>query len=223
MKPETGCAQRLEQVLMAWGLVYRRYVDMGLVDENPVGIHTVPEAIGEDVCVVYQALRGEVVTTVTVIADSADRLPLDSVYGEALNDLRHQGRTIAEIGLMADRRREIQRAAGALFEIMCCAGYYALHLHYSDIVVGVHPHHVAFYRRCFGFEVLDEQKQYPTVNHHPVVPLCLQVRDMFEQSKPPPGFRHAHDYPVSAENFIHRFKFEPAVLRGSPIERSFQG
>lgn len=218
MKPETCCAQKLEQVQSAWSLVYRRYSEEGLVFENPLGIHTVPQAVGSQACVIYQALRGEVISTMTAVADSDNHLPLDSVYGDELDDFRQQGRGLVEVGLMADRRRDMRRTMKALFSIMCWVAYYALNFDKGDIVVGVHPHHVRFYQRCFGFVIFGEEKEYPTVNRNPVVPLWLPLRDALEQPSLPPGLRYARTHPIPIENYSNRFLFDSSVLQGSLIQ-----
>lgn len=219
MKPETYCAQDLGQVQSAWRLVYRRYTAQGLVGENSLGIHTMPQAVGPHVCVIYQTLRNEVISTMTVMADSDNRLPLDSVYGEALDEFRAEGRALVEVGLMADRRREIQRTAKALFRIMCWTAYYTLNVGSTDMVVGVHPHHVGFYQRCFGFIAFGEEKDYPTVNQNPVIPLWLPLREAMVWPSPPPGLKYVRSYPIPSEDYVNRFSFDSSVLQDSLIER----
>lgn len=207
---------------MAWALVYRRYKEQGLIDENPFRIHTVPQAIDSHACVICEILRGTVVSTLTVIADHTGDLPLDSVYGESLNSLREEGCAIVEVGLLADRRRAIQRTAAALFDMMRWVAYYTLHFGRTDIVIGVHPHHVGFYGRCFGFEAFAPPTMYPLVNDNPVVPLRLPLRDRLAQPSLPPGLRHVRNNPVPAEAFAERFRFDPQALQGSRIERFFK-
>src|SRR6185437_6195319 len=54
------CASSLEQVESAWRLVYDRYLHMGLIDENPFGIHAVPSGMGRHACVIWGSEGQEV-------------------------------------------------------------------------------------------------------------------------------------------------------------------
>lgn len=219
MKPQFRCARRLDQVQMAWGLVYRRYTEKGLIDDNPFAVHTTPQAVGPHVCVIYTTVGDTVVSTLTAMADHAGKLPLDSVYADSLNDLRRQGRVLVEVGLLADRRDTIRRTARTLFDMMRWTAYYTLYNACTDIVIGVHPRHAGFYTRCFGFETFAEPTAYPMVKDNPVVPLWLPLRDALARPSLPSGLNYVRDNPVPPEEFSQRFMFEPEALRGSLIER----
>src|SRR5699024_10861758 len=131
------CAHRLREVEMAWRLVYERYVQKKLIEQNPFNLHTVPMAIGDHACVICGPERntsgatsrpGETRSTLTLIGDNPAGLPLDSVYREQLDGLRRRGRRPVEVGLLADRRRRASRSAAALFSMMRWAAYFTLHV-----------------------------------------------------------------------------------------------
>lgn len=199
--------------------MYERYVDKHLIQANPFGIHTVPQAVGPNVCVIHAATAVDSGATFTLMGDSPAGLPLDSVYSSALNAMRWQNRTPVEVGLMAQRKGGMQRGAWALFDMMRWAVYYALHIHATDIVIGVHPHHVRFYTRCFGLQPFARPATYPLVNNNPVVPLRLALHEALAAATPPRGLTYIRDHPVDATQFQHRFRFQPDQLRGSIIER----
>jgi hypothetical protein len=216
-EPSCSCATSLEQVEAAWRLVYDRYTQMGLINENPFGIHAVPGAVGPHACVIWGPEGPDVGYTMTLFRDSAMALSLDSVYPRELDELRGQGCRLLEVGMLADRRQSASRGVGALFSMMRWAIYYGLHTDLTDIVIGVHPRHAQFYVRCYGFEQFAPETSYPMVRNNPVVPLRLRLREGLATDVLPRGLADARDNPIPASAFSHRFAFEPEQLRGSLI------
>src|SRR5699024_10577737 len=140
---------------------------------------------------------GETRSTLTLIGDNPAGLPLDSVYREQLDGLRRRGRRPVEVGLLADRRRRASRSAAALFSMMRWAAYFTLHVQYTDIVIGVHPHHARFYMHCFGFEKLAAPTRYPLVRDNPVIPLRLPLQEALANQKSR-GADYVRDNPLPA-------------------------
>ncbi|MEP7184640.1 MAG: hypothetical protein ABI767_02280 [Rhodanobacter sp.] len=215
--PPCVCATSLQHVESAWRLVYQRYSAMGLIDENPYGIHTSPNAVGQHACVIWGPEGPDVGYTMTLFRDNPMGLALDSVYAQYLDKLRQKGRRLLEVGMLADRRRSASRGIGALFSMMRCAIHYGLHNDLTDIVIGVHPRHAQFYIRCYGFEISAPPTSYALVRDHPVVLLRLPLREALAKDKLPRGLVDARDNPLPASAFAHRFEFEPEQLRGSLI------
>ncbi len=201
----------------AWSLVYERYVESGLIDPNPFGLHTHRHAVGPHSCVVYGPIGGHAVSTMTLMADTPGGLSLDSVYGRELDTLRAEGRMLLEVGLLADRRSALDRTATALFDMMRWAKYYADSVRATDVIVGVHPHHVGFYERCFGFHTFGGTALFPTVKNNPVVPLRLDLAEAFAARPLPRGLRHVRDNPLPLSAFDSRFNFDVAALEGTVI------
>ncbi|MEO6798909.1 MAG: hypothetical protein ABI178_03085 [Rhodanobacter sp.] len=215
--PSCFCATSLEQVESAWRLVYHRYTQMGLIDENPYGIHAAPSSVGEHACVIWGPEGPEVGYTMTMFRDNPRGLALDSVYARELDELRAAGRHLLEVGMLADRRQNAARGVGALFSMMRWAVHYGLHHDVTDIVIGVHPRHAQFYVRCYGFEQFAEPTTYPMVRDNPVVLLRLRLLEGLAMDLLPRGLADARDNPLAAGNFSDRFAFEPQQLRGSLI------
>ena len=216
-EPPCCCASSLEQVESAWRLVYDRYSDMGLIDENPFGIHAAPTGVGEHACVIWGPEGPVVGYTMTLFRDGPKGLALDSVYPRQLDDLRNQGCRLLEVGMLADRRRCAARGIAALFSMMRWAVHFGLHMDLTDIVIGVHPRHAQFYMRCYGFEQFAAPTSYPLVRNHPVVPLRLCLRERLAAEMLPRGLADARANPIPASMFARRFAFEPEQLRGSRI------
>jgi hypothetical protein len=216
-EPPCSCATTLQQVESAWGLVYERYSQMGLIDRNPYGIHAVPTAVGQHACVIWGPEGPNVGYTMTLFRDNPMGLALDSVYAQQLDEMRGKGRRLLEVGMLADRRRCASRGITALFSMMRWAVHFALHTGLTDIVIGVHPRHAQFYVRCYGFEEFAAPTTYPLVRDHPVVPLRLRLLERLAEDLLPRGLVDARDNPIPASAFSHRFAFEPEQLRGSLI------
>ncbi len=219
-EPSCFCATSLEQVESAWRLVYERYSQMGLIDENPFGIHAAPSSVGQHACVLWgpeESKEAEVGYTMTMFRDNPMGLALDSVYARDLDELRQKGRRLLEVGMLADRRESASRGMGALFGMMRRAIHYGLHTDVTDIIIGVHPRHAQFYIRCYGFEQFATPTSYPLVRNNPVVPLRLRLSEGLAKDGLPRGLVDARDNPVPASEFVHRFTFEPRQLRDSRI------
>ncbi|HTN31969.1 MAG TPA: hypothetical protein VL178_14255 [Pseudomonas sp.] len=216
-EPPCCCATSLEQVESAWRLVYERYSQMGLIDENSFGIHAVPAGVGQHACVLWGSEGPGIGYTMTLFRDNPMGLALDSVYARYLDELRRKGRRLLEVGMLADRRQSASRGIGALFSMMRWAIHYALHADLSDIIIGVHPRHAQFYERRYGFEQFAPPTSYPLVRNNPVVPLRLRLLEGLAKGELPRGLADARDNPLPASAFSHRFAFEPEQLRGSLI------
>lgn len=216
-EPSCSCATSLEQVESAWRLVYDRYTQMGLINENPFGIHAVPGAVGDHACVIWGPDGANVGYTMTLFRDNPMGLALDSVYARELDALRAKGRRLLEVGMLADRRQSATRGVGALFSMMRWAVHYGLHTDLTDIVIGVHPRHAQFYVRCYGFEEFAEPTSYPLVRNNPVVPLRLRLLERLVNDVLPRGLADARNNPIPGHAFSGRFAFKPEQLRGSVI------
>jgi hypothetical protein len=217
-EPPCCCATSLEQVESAWRLVYDRYSQMGLIDENPFGIHAVPTGVGQHACVIWGTTEGpDVGYTMTLFRDNPMGLALDGVYPRHLDELRRKGRRLLEVGMLADRRRCASRGVAALFGMMRWAIHFGLHTDSTDIVIGVHPRHVQFYVRCYGFEQFASPTSYPLVRNNPVVPLRLRLLEELAKVELPRGLANARNNPLPGSEFLHRFTFEASQLRGSLI------
>jgi hypothetical protein len=220
-RPRTGLnyavARTMQEVLEAWHLVYKSYRADDLIDVNPFEIHTTPQAVGPNTAVVTACIGPLAVGTISGYADGPLGLPLDSVYRTELEQLRHSGRKLMEVGLFADRREHLNRAAEGLFELMRFAYFFGIHSNIDDFVIGVHPRHAAFYMRLIAFEKIGQVKTYPTVKDHAVVLLRLKLDERMEGNKLPKGLAYFYDNPVPASAFANRFLFDRECVTASPL------
>ena len=210
-------ATTIHDVLRAWRLVYDAYRRIDLIDVNAHRIHTNSYAASPSAAVVFGELGDQVETTLTAIHDSDAGLPLDSVYRKELDALRKDGRQLSEIGLFADRRESIGRSVGALLDLIRLAFYYTLRSDDTTVIIGVHPHHIGFYKRLFGFELLGDVRPYEAANGKPVALLQLPIRDRLKESPTPRGLLYFVERPVDADEFRSRYRFPPDALDTLPL------
>lgn len=213
-------ARTIDEVLSAWRLVHDAYVRSGLIEPNPHGVHLTPRAIHPETIVGVGMLEETVSATISgyVDVDAGPGLPLDEVYPELLGRLREEGRVLMEVGLLADRRADLGRSLDATLALMKQAFFHGIHRGATDLVIGVHPHHVRFYERLFAFEVFGEESTCPMVNDAPVVGLRLDLAPKLMLEPLPRGLRYFVDCPVEREEFAGRFVPTPEAIRGTPIE-----
>lgn len=204
---EYAIAADLPQVIEAWGLVYEVYLRAGLIDPNPLKLHTVRHAISPQTVVALRHVEGVLVSTISAYADGPAGLPLDRVYREELEQMRDQGRKLVEVGMLADSSDQRSSICG-LVRLMRFPFYFTLWSGWDDLVIGVHPRHVRFYEQLFGFRQAGPVKTYPLVKDHLVVLLAIDVQRLWRVEHRPRGVQLAVDHPVSVESFADRFRFE---------------
>lgn len=212
-------ARTLEDVTTAWQLVYRSYRQTNLIAPNPVGLHTLAPVIGPQTMVACGRIGDALASTLSSYTDGPAGLPLDAVYADELAQLRHSGRRLSEIGLLADRRANPSRTLNSLFDLMRFGVLYGIHCGMDDVVIGVHPRHAPFYQRLIGFEVAGPEKSYATVNDHPVVLLRLDLRTTPYQPKLPRGLKYFMANRIAREAFDSRFGFSDEALTNTDIDR----
>ena len=210
-------ARTLEDVEEAWSLVYQAYRRDELIDANRHEIHTTKQAVGPQTAVVLSSLGPVLAGTLSVYADGKDGLPLDSVYRAELDALRQSGRRLMEVGLFADRREHMNRAADGLFELMRFAYHFATHMNADDGIIGVHPRHAPFYMRLLGFDKIGPVRAYPTVRDRAVVLLRKRISESARRDPMPKGLSYFTERPLGPEAFAQRFSFDDPRMPNSRI------
>lgn len=215
---EYAVADSYDQIEAAWALVYESYRNHGLIDPNAQRLHTLPQAT-QSLSTVILGLNDDDVVTSTVSAyfDDESGLPLDEVYGRELDRMRHSGRQLVEVGLFAYRGAAVQQSLTGLLELMRHVWYFGRTHGADDLVIGVHPHHARFYQGLFRFEPFAEQRSYPTVRNHPVVPLVLDLAGKTQLDPLPKGLRYFENNRMQRKAFEGRFRFTQTVLASSDI------
>jgi len=171
----------LEELRKAYRLVYETYLRSGYVRSNPMCVrfsyfNALPDAV-----TFVGLLRGEVVSTVSVIPDSPLMLPMDDIYHDELQGLRDRGRVVAEVTMLADRRAAFKRTLSAVLRLMKLVFDYAQSaLKANDLCITINPHHLVFYERHLLFRQIGSLRSYPSVEDNPAVAERLNLDSVRE-------------------------------------------
>lgn len=222
-------ARTLDEVVGAWSEVYASYRRSGLIGPSPQRVHVMPEAVDPSVLVVVdsgisQASSGAPpgchrgIATITAIPDVGRGIPLDEIYGEQIDELRRSRREPIEIVLLTDDRNGDKRSMSAVFALMKWTFFYGIYLGKTDLVFGVHPRHVSFYRRMLGAVELGPEKTCPRVQNAPIVGMRLDVVGGLKATRKARAIQHFLTRPIARDEFADRFQLSWASIRGSVIE-----
>lgn len=189
----------------AFSLVYQSYRRAGLIPPNAEGTFHYPQALTPGACTILARLRGVPVATISAYLDTPEHgLPLDAVYKAELDELRGGGRRLGEIGLFADRREHLGRSLGVLLEMMRYATWFVVSHGVTDGIIGIHPHHAAFYQRMLCFDQIGAEQNYGAVGNRPVMLLRLDWPGKSVQPRCPRGLEHLRSDPLSRNAFERR-------------------
>jgi hypothetical protein len=160
----------------AFNLVYLSFLQREYIEQSRSRMRfSVFNALPETVTFVGE-LRSQIVATVTLVPDTPIGLPMDEIYHEEVQALRDQGRRLAEVTMLADRRHEIRRALPVVMQLMKrILDYATLVLEANDICITINPRHETYYRHFLLFQSLGELKNYPSVRNNPALAQRLDL------------------------------------------------
>ena len=150
-------------------LVHDCYRRRGYVKPTPDGRHANPYLTQPSTAVFIARAEDAVVATVSLIADSAHRLPCDALWGAELAELRAGHRRLAEVSALAVSNA--WRGAGLLVlrALVRAVGVYGRELAgFDTLCIAVHPRHASFYESLLGFQRFGAPRRYEAVNTHAV-------------------------------------------------------
>jgi hypothetical protein len=170
---EISLAKTLPELLGSFKILYQAYARAGLVNENPHEVRLTPFHLLPSTEVIIAKLAETVTSTLTLVADSDDGLPMEDMYGDELDRIRQSGLRVAEIGCLADRRQSPVRFIKVFGELARLAVQVAAHRSIGGLVVATHPRHAGFYSRSFGFQQFGDIRGCPYVKGNPAVGMLL--------------------------------------------------
>jgi hypothetical protein len=120
-----------------------------------------------------------VVATLSLVPDTAFLgLPMECIYGRELNDLRREGRRLAEPTSLADcdlSAREFLQVFKTFIKVIF---QYHVRKGGDSWVITVNPRHRSFYLKVLGFEALGPCRSYPFVQGHDAEAFFLDVHGL---------------------------------------------
>jgi hypothetical protein len=173
---------------LAFELVYNSYLRAGLCESNACGMRATEYQLLPTTDVFTATLQGEVISTVSLVRNGQLGLPMEQIFPDIISQRRADGRKIAEVSCLADRRSD----PGRFFKLFCELGrlmaQLAIKQGIDELLVAVHPRHSAIYRRFMAFRPLGDRRDYPMVCGSPAVPLVLNFADA--QANSPAAWQH---------------------------------
>jgi hypothetical protein len=181
-----GCDYRIarsrEEFRAAFRLVYDEYLKQGLTRPNRLGMRIIPHQLLQTSWVFTATLSEAVVATLSFVSDGQLGLPMDTIYRQEINRLREKSKGIAEVTCLANRphRDESMWNRGKVWStvgiLMGHVLRVAVQRRIGDLVICIHPRHVTFYRRRYGFEKLGPILSCPWASDQPAQAMRLGER-----------------------------------------------
>ena len=168
-------ARSESDLIRAFELVHCSYCKAGLTSDSPSGLRLTPYHLSGHSDVLIAEVGDDVVSTISLFGDSDLGLPMESMYGNEIAQLREQGFVMAEIGSFADRRSGVSRFLAVFIEFTRWLGQVARERRIDTLVAAVHPKHARLYQRAFGFQRIGDQTYCPYVNDNPAVAIYLHL------------------------------------------------
>jgi hypothetical protein len=157
-------------------LAYRSYLRAGLCAPNELGIRITPYQLLPSTDIIFAELRGEIISTLSLVRDGELGLPLEAIYKDEVQARRRAGCRLAEVSCLADRRQEPARFFGLFCELARVMVQMAVYEGLDQLLIAVHPRHARMYQRAMAFESFGINRSYPAVNGNPAVALGLPLR-----------------------------------------------
>ena len=124
------------------------------------------------------------VYTISLFPDSDEGLPMDAGFKSQLDNLRNQGRSIAEVGCLTSnpsfRKRDMNIP---MLGNRIIHQYATQHLDLDDLVIAVHPKNRWVYEDVLLFEKIGTMIQYSYVKNNPAVAMRLDLRSAEKKYK----------------------------------------
>lgn len=160
----------------AFRLAYHSYLRAGLCAPSRVPLRFTPYQLLPSTDIIIAQLRGEVISTLSLIRDGELGLPLEAIYQQEVIQRRSAGLRLAEVSCLADRRQGIARFFGLFCELSRVMMQLADRDGVDQLLIAVHPRHARMYCRAMAFQQVGDNRDYPAVNGSPAVALCLDLK-----------------------------------------------
>ena len=161
-RPAVKIAETTDEYYKAFRLVYDEYSKVGYTQRHSsTMLYSLWSLLPTTSVFIFKS-HMEVASTMSHIMDSdMFGLPMDQVYKDHLDELRAQGRKLAEIGALVTQQR---RRWSNLMIFLCRAVlHYAKYSGMTDLVLMVNPKHVSFYKSILFCEPFGEERPYEKV------------------------------------------------------------
>jgi hypothetical protein len=168
----------------AFQLVYQSYLRSGLGAPNLYRMRVTPHQLCDTSQIFVGLLEGQVVSTVSLVGDGRLGLPMETMFSQEIDEFRAEGRRVAEVSCLADRRQDSRRFLESFSQLTRLMAQFARYEGIHNLLISVHPRHARFYSRYFGFRTIsDRVANCPHVQDQPAVGLNLDF-ELFDLEQP---------------------------------------
>ncbi len=157
----------------AFRLAYESYLRAGLCGPTASRLRVTPYQLLASTDIFIAELRGEVISTLSLVRDGELGLPLEAIYQSEVQARRRAGIRLAEVSCLADRRQSDARFFGLFCDLCRVMVQMADREGIQQLLIAVHPRHARMYCRAMGFQQIGDNRDYPAVKGNPAVALCL--------------------------------------------------
>jgi hypothetical protein len=172
---EYRLARNTDERLGAFRLIHQAYVRAGLGEASPLGLRVTPYQVLPTSQIFVGVLRDEVVSTVSLIGDGELGLPMETMFGDEVRELRTSGERLAEVSCLADRRQDARRFLATFGQLTRLMAQFARYEAIGSLLITVNPRHVKFYTQYLGFVPISRRiADCPYVQNRPAVALRLE-------------------------------------------------
>jgi hypothetical protein len=124
-----------------------------------------------------------VVATLTLVPDTKILgLPMESIYGAEVAQLRAAGLRPAEAISLADTDLTIREFVQVFKALIKLAMQYHAGRGGDSWIITVNPRHSSFYQKVLGFVPMGSKRCYPTVQNHPAEAYLLTAKIMADNA-----------------------------------------
>ena len=198
-------ASSLKDRAGAFQLVYQSYLRSGLGAPNLYRMRVTPHQLCDTSQIFIGLLETQVVSTVTLVGDGRQGLPMETMFDQEINQFRAEGRRVGEVSCLADRRQDPRRFLETFSQLTRMMAQFARYQGIHNLLISVHPRHARFYSRYFGFRpISDRVANCPHVQDHPAVGLNLDF-ELFDLDQPDCW----HDF---FGEWIPRDQLQPSII-----------
>ncbi len=198
-------ASNQKDLTEAFNLIYRRYLAVGLIEENIQKLYFTPYQFLPDsrVAIARDIKTKEVTSTATIVLDSKEGLPSDRLYKDIIDQLREENIRLAEYTCLA-ALPDIHSMNGLLY-VLRLLGRYALFKGVTGVIASIHPKHAEFYEKILLFERKGELRYYPGLKNAPAYLEFLDFKNLY--------VRYFSAYADFPEGYLfYRFFFKKDLL-----------
>lgn len=200
----------------AYGLVYRNYRRKGLVVPNRYQMRVTPFHLLPTTNTLCAVQHGRVACTLTVVGDGELGLPMESVYGEEVDNARRQGLCVGEVSCLASQEMSTREFLPIFIEITRWLMQHARAYGMDQLLITIHPKHGRFYERFMGFRQIGPERAHPSVGGAPAAAYSLDFARVDRDPCPcydrwfgtPIPFRELQSRPMSSAEVEF---FQPAT------------